>query len=223
MKSVVRKIYYIPKPDVIEFKDNNIFYHDEMYDVFYNGETFSVVNKWNNKTVTTLSIPPDNCIMVKSFDDRIPEVEVFGPPSVTNNRYPLWLFLTWSRSRITNNFDKYESILLDKRREASIYEVTSPLVHIFYLVEYDDDFNIDQATFRKGYCWLDPRASSDDTANIVRNLFLRGIKGHDWIVNVLGWPHMRYDMILKDITLYDDPITLEEKLSHLNKYIFKET
>lgn len=224
MKAISRKIYYIPKEDYRNFKEKSILaYLDEMYDISYDGDNISINNKWYCNTSTTVQVPQDNFIIVKTFRDRMPDVEVFGPPSITSNRYPLWVYLAWSRSRITDNLDKYDSIVTEKRKESPIYEIYDDKIKLFYTVSFDDDFNLITENAKKGYCCLSHDATNIDTANAVRELLLKGIKGHEWLINVLGDPDNRYDLITKAIVPFESRLSIEDKLNAINMYIIKGT
>jgi len=222
MKYTKRNLYYIPGTDIRDFSKENLMAHnDKMYDIFYDGEVVSMNNKWSGKTISFTKIEPGNLIIIKVHDNRAPEIELFTPPSTINPRYPLWAYLTWPRTRITDNEKKYEEVFALKRKEAPVYEIREDKVKLFYLVSYDDNYNLDSNKILKGYCYLSPEATNIDTAEVVMTLLSKGIKGHEWIISVLGYPDKRYDLIANEIKPYDDCITIEDKMQWLKEYILK--
>lgn len=226
----MKKIFYIPPESFHNFEafpfSCPLITDDQDFTITYDGTRFNLIRMCSYLSDSIL-VSPDSLVMIDFGNKAFPKVSLFIPPSLIGVKYYLWLYGTWTNSRIKHSIYKYNKIKEAKRNENSIYEIKYDNVSVFYYTDFDDNLNPIPTKSRKGLCYLnieDPNVK----VNVIKLLIESFNKGlcHKWKIPVLTTMDKFYDLINKEIFTSSKPDDfdkiMDDRISKSLNALFKE-
>lgn len=198
----MKKIFYIPPKEVHNFEafpfSSPLITDDQGFIITYDGQRFNLI--MYNYLSYSIVVSPDSLVIIDFENKEFPKISLFIPPSLIGPKYYLWLYGTWTNSRIKYNIHKYNKIKEAKRKENSIYEISYNNVSVFYYTDFDDNLDPIPTKSRKGLCYLNIK-DPNIKVNVIKLLMESFNKGlcHKWKIPVLSTTDKFYDLINKEI------------------------